>query len=131
MMEQQGDCLPLYVKLRDKLGDNGLISVLILRPRPPVLEIDSWLMSCRVLARGVEQYAMNWVLAFAKAHGYQSVAGTYIPTAKNGMVREFFAQFGFEKVEERAGGETGWSLNVLSYVPRSVCMREGEESLKI
>jgi FkbH-like protein len=130
MMADGNTCLPLYVSLRDKLGDNGLISVVILKPRTPVLEIDSWLMSCRVLGRGVEQYAMNWVVAFARVHGCQTVVGTYIPTAKNGMVKEFYAQFGFERVEERAGGETVWELNVLSYEPATVYMREAEGSLE-
>jgi FkbH-like protein len=130
MMANGGACLPLYVSLRDKLGDNGLISVVILKPRAPVLDIDTWLMSCRVLGRGVEQYAMNWVVAFARAHGYQTIVGTYIPTAKNAMVKEFYAQFGFERVEERADGEAVWHLNVLSYEPTAVYMREAEGSLE-
>lgn len=127
MMGDERKWLPLYVCVRDKFGDNGLISVIILRPRPPILEIDSWLMSCRVLSRGLEQYAMNRIVAFARTHGYQSIVGTYIPTPKNGMVKDFYRQFGFEPVEERPGGEIAWQLNVLSYEPAAVQMRATSE----
>ena len=123
MMREEG-CIPLYVSLSDRLGDNGLISVIILRLRPPVLEIDTWLMSCRVLGRGVEQYSMNQVVATAKAHGYESVIGTYIPTAKNAMVKDFYAQFGFELLQERDDGGTVWRLQVSLYQPREVYMAE-------
>jgi FkbH-like protein len=124
MMAREDEYLPLYVKLTDKFGDNGLISVIILRLRPPVLDVDTWLMSCRVLGRGVEQYAMNHVVAVAKAQGCETVVGTYIPTAKNGMVRNFYKQFGFERVEEGADGQTVWQLQVGTYQMREVYMRE-------
>jgi len=130
MMADAESYLPLYVKLSDTFGDHGLISVIILRLRPPELGVDSWLMSCRVLGRGVEQYAMNQIVAFAKLAGYASVSGLYIPSAKNGMVREFYRQFGFEPVEERENGETRWSLRVSSYVDQDVCMKEAEIWMK-
>jgi FkbH-like protein len=123
MMERE-DCLPFYVKLADKFGDNGLISVVILTVRGTELEIDSWLMSCRVLGRGVEQYVMNEVVALARDRGCERVTGRYIPTAKNGMVKEFYAQFGFERVAGDDGGETLWRLAVSSYDSREVFMRE-------
>jgi FkbH-like protein len=124
MMKQEPEYLPLYVKLADKLGDNGLISVVILRLCPPVLEVDSWLMSCRVLGRGVEQYVMNQVMAIAAKQGCEMVVGTYIPTAKNAMVRNFYQQFGFEKLQDGQDGTTMWQLGVASYQPRAVYMRE-------
>jgi FkbH-like protein len=131
MMAGEPACLPLYVSLSDKFGANGLISVIILKLRPPVLEIDSWLMSCRVLGRGVEQYAMNWIVTFARTHGFESIVGTYIPTPKNGMVKEFYGQFGFTQMEERTDGETVWQLTVRSYSPATVYMREAPEVLEI
>lgn len=124
MAEREDDCIPMYVTLTDKLGDNGLISVIILRQRPPVMEIDSWLMSCRVLGRGVEQYAMNQVVAQAQARGCELLVGTYIPTAKNGMVKDFYQQFGFERGEEREDGATVWRLRVSTYQAKEVCMKE-------
>lgn len=124
MMSEGTSYVPFYLKLSDKFGDNGLISVVILQRGGPDLLIDTWLMSCRVLARGVEQYAMNQVVAFAKAHGYATLVGSYIPTAKNAMVQHFYEQFGFERMEEDAQRETRWRLRVASYTPREVWMKE-------
>ena len=125
-MAKREGCLPLYLTLRDKFGDNGLISVIILELQPTVLEVNSWLMSCRVLGRGVEQYAMNQVVAIAKTHGCREVMGTYIPTRKNGMVREFYAQFGFRPVEERQG-RSRWCLKVAEYDERPAYISSEEE----
>lgn len=61
-------------------------------------------MSCRVLARGVEEYLMNSVVAEAARLNLEVVAGTYIPTAQNAMVRDFYAKFSFAKVGETANG---------------------------
>jgi FkbH-like protein len=128
MMRSEDEYIPLYIGLRDKLGDNGLISIIILKLTPPLLEVDSWLMSCRVLGRGVEQYAMNRVVAIAKEHGCQSVMGTYIPTAKNSIVKEFFAQFGFENIGQAPGGETSWLLNISGYEEQVAYMTEEQDT---
>jgi FkbH-like protein len=116
-MMLDASCLPLYGCLRDRFGDHGLISIIVARPDPTasVLEITDWLMSCRVLARGVEEYLMKYVIGEATRLKLEVVAGTYIPTAKNAMVREFFAKFGFQKVGETAGGTTRWQLRVADY----------------
>jgi len=118
------DCavVPLYVELSDRLGDHGLISVVILRPKESELEITDWLMSCRVLERGVEQYVMNEVFALAREKGLAKVTGSYIPTAKNGMVKEFYARFGFGVVAEE-NGSTRWSLSTDAYQPLGVLIQ--------
>ncbi len=118
--------VPLYVELSDRLGDHGLISVVILRPEGEELRIADWLMSCRVLTRGVEQYVMNEVFAIARQKGLTTVTGKYIPTAKNGMVRDFFAQFGFTQVSEN-DGETHWTLKTESYRPSRVFIKPLEK----
>lgn len=116
-MMQDASCIPLYGCLRDRFGDHGLISIIVARPDPSagVLEVTDWLMSCRVLARGVEEYLMNYVVSEAARLNLEVVAGTYIPTAKNAMVREFLAKFGFQKVRETADGTTRWQLRVADY----------------
>lgn len=106
--------IPLYAKLSDRLGDHGLISVVILKPCADELAIHTWLMSCRVLTRGVEQYLMNTVFEEAARLGLKRVTGEYIPTAKNSMVKEFFAAFGFHLLEDR-GGHTKWALETDEY----------------
>jgi len=81
---------PLTVKLADKFGDYGLISVVILKHAGSDVEIDEYLMSCRVLQRGVENFTMNTIFSHAARLGAKRVTGHYLPTKKNDMVRNFF-----------------------------------------
>ena len=113
--------LPLYVKLSDRLGDHGLISVVILQIDGTDIHITDWLMSCRVLSRGVEQYVMNEVFSVAAQRGLTGVVGYYIPTVKNGMVRDFFNDFGFTCTSDE-NGATRWRMPVVCYSPRRVFM---------
>jgi FkbH-like protein len=105
---------PLYVKLSDRLGDHGLIGVIVLEPENDALRIRDWLMSCRVLARGVEQTLMNMVVEKAREHRLAKVCGEYIRTAKNQMVEDFFGRFGFTQT---AGDNdhAHWTLNTSDY----------------
>jgi FkbH-like protein len=120
MMGDRDGCIPLYVRLSDRFGDHGLISIVIARPEGDTLRITDWLMSCRVLARGVEQCLMNRIFDEAQSRGCKCIVGEYIPTAKNGMVRDFFEQFGFEKTSSDEKGHTCWALDVSRYDPREV-----------
>ena len=122
---------PFSITVRDRFGDFGLIAVIILKHSADTLEVDTFLMSCRVLQRGVEQYAMNHIVEYARANHFKSIIGRYIPTAKNSMVQEFFGQFGFERdahggTEDGASG-TQWRLEVSRYVPREVFINQPEE----
>ncbi len=89
----------LAIRLADKFGDNGLISVVLARPDASVasdeLLIDSWLMSCRVLGRQVEDAVLDVLAAAATAAGYCALIGEYRPTERNGMVAEHFPRLGF------------------------------------
>jgi FkbH-like protein len=106
--------LPLYATLADRFGDHGLISVAVLERNGNVFTIRDWLMSCRVLARGVEQLMMNHVVAYAVQAGAIRILGEYVATSKNAMVRDFFRQFGFSRVS--AEGDQ-WVLEVAKYQP--------------
>lgn len=89
--------ITLYFTLKDKFGDHGLISVVILEKRDGgTLFVDTFLMSCRVLKRGMEEFIINKIVATAKEHGFSRVEGEYIPTPKNAMVARLYAQHGFE-----------------------------------
>lgn len=111
----------LYGRLRDKFGDNGLVSVVVGQVRGEELHIDLWLMSCRVLKRGMEAAMLDQLIAAARARGVTSVVGYYRPTAKNGMVREMFADLGFAPLTASEDGETTWRLEVsTSYVNRNL-----------
>lgn len=114
--------VPRYAKLSDRLGDHGLISIVILELRPDEVAIRDWLMSCRVLARGVEQYLMTEVFAVARSRNAARVTGEYIPTAKNGMARDFFRQFGFCQTSCQDGRAT-WALDVARYEPQATLIQ--------
>jgi FkbH-like protein len=111
-MTNDDSWLSRTVSLRDRFGDNGLISVLLARLGEGKLEIDTWLMSCRVLKRGVEQFLLNHLVEIARSHGLESLRGEYIPTAKNGLVRDHYASLGFTKRGDGESGHTYWELRV-------------------
>ncbi len=87
------------IRLTDKFGDNGLISVVLARPDAAIasdeLLIDSWLMSCRVLGRQVEDAVLDVLATAAIAAGYHALIGEYRPTERNGMVAEHYPRLGF------------------------------------
>jgi FkbH-like protein len=120
LMRDVNGSFPFWISLADQFGDNGLILVAICRFSSDALDIDSFLMSCRVLQRGVEQLAMNTIVDLARRRGLGRVTGRYVPTAKNGMVKDFYRQFGFDAVAHRPGGESEFAIAVADYVPQPV-----------
>lgn len=99
------DCVHFYLRLTDRFADHGLVGVLIAFRRGDVLDVDTWLMSCRVIGRTVEQEMAARLCVEAAARGCTAIRGTYVPTAKNGMVEGLFAKLGFE--QSGAGEEEG------------------------
>jgi FkbH-like protein len=100
------------VSLADRFGDNGLISVLLAQIREHSLEIDTWLMSCRVLKRGVEAFLLNHLCQVARDHGLNVIRGEYIPTSKNELVRNHYAELGFSKIDDGSEEHTAWELKL-------------------
>jgi FkbH-like protein len=117
---------PFSVSIRDRVGEFGLVCVAVLRNAFPALNIDVFLMSCRVLQRGVEQFAMNKIFEHAKAGGYRRVVGRYLPTPKNGMVKGFYAQFGFVRTGKADEEGEEWSLEVDAFAAPAHFVREVE-----
>ena len=112
--EADPNCFTLQVRLTDIFGDNGMISVVICREtEPKVWEIDTWLMSCRVLGRGVQDMVLNEILKHAGANNIDRLLGIYIPSARNQMVENHYPLLGFESVDRQPDGSTRWSLQVL------------------
>jgi len=104
--------LTRYYTLKDKFGDHGLVSVLILKKESEqILFIDTWLMSCRVLKRGMEEFIINHMVAIAKGMGVKRIIGEYIPTSKNAMVRDIYDKMGFDRIEENK-----FELDVTNFV---------------
>jgi FkbH-like protein len=104
-------CFTLQVRLTDTFGDNGMISVIICRQYVfDAWEIDTWLMSCRVLGRGVEKMVLKEILNHSALRGVRRLVGIYRPTARNSMVQDHYANLGFAHIETRAGGDSVWQL---------------------
>src|SRR4029077_1018013 len=89
------DCVCFSVRLKDRFGDHGLISIVIGRRGNGGMDIDTWLMSCRVLKREVEDEVLNELVRLAKSRGCAKLKGVYLPTPKNEMVRDFYSRMGF------------------------------------
>lgn len=113
------ETLTLQLRLIDKFGDNGMIAVLIGRRRATrALEIDTWLMSCRVLGRQVEEATLNLLVEQAQSRGCTELIGVYKPTAKNGMVKELYPRLGFAPCAEADEPDTAWFLDLAQYAIR-------------
>ena len=104
------DVISLQARLSDKIGDNGVIAVLIARVEDAVCTIDSWLMSCRVIGRKVEDAMCAVLLEEAAKRGVETIHGQYIPTKKNALVADIYAKLGFEKLHEDSNGASIWVL---------------------
>ncbi|MDR3775302.1 MAG: HAD-IIIC family phosphatase [Terracidiphilus sp.] len=122
--ENAADVFTLQVRLADIFGDNGMISVVICRPtEASVWEIDTWLMSCRVLGRKVEHMVLREILEHARAAGVHTILGIYKPTDRNKLVVDHYAKLGFTKVGEEESGLTRWELPVDGADPDSAPMK--------
>jgi FkbH-like protein len=120
------DCITLYGRLIDRFGDNGLVSVIVGIVTGAALEIDLWLMSCRVLKRGLELTMLDQLVERARACGVTTLIGRYFRTPKNGMVADHYAKLGFTLVSGSADGDCPvWELAVGDgcYQPRSSYIR--------
>jgi FkbH-like protein len=104
-------------RLADRFGDYGLISIFVGEVKGEELEVDTWLMSCRVLKRQVEEEVLNEVVRLANRKGCRTVRGVYLPTAKNKMVRNLFETLGFAVVLDEAERRE-FVLDVASQTPR-------------
>ncbi len=122
---------PEYIRLcgrlTDKFGDNGIVSVVIGKTDGEKLHMELWLMSCRVLKRKMEYAMLNELVDSAKKRGIKEIFGYYLPTKKNGMVKELYGEFGFEKVSEDEN-QTVWKLDVEGFEPieTQIKVNEGE-----
>jgi len=111
------DAFTLQIRLSDRFGDNGMIAVVICTTSGTDWEIDTWLMSCRVLNRRVEEAVLDVLAVNALKRGITRLVGTYIPTEKNAMVRGHYPGLGFETAGCRGGSEI-WHLDLTSYLPK-------------
>jgi FkbH-like protein len=88
------------VEMADKFGNYGLISVVIVEINEHVANIDTWIMSCRVLKRNVEHALMNYLVDRLTNNNIQKIEGEYIPTEKNVLVANLLPELGMNKTED-------------------------------
>ena len=122
-MESDPACLTLQARLSDSFGDSGMISVVICVREDDAYRIDTWLMSCRVLGRRVEDAVLQEIVRSAKALGVRRLMGTYVPTGRNKLVEDLYARLGFDLVERREDGTTRWVLAVADHVATNLPVR--------
>jgi len=125
-VSKSNDYIEIYGKLEDKFGDNGVVSVVIGKKNGEELDIDLWIMSCRVLKRDMEFAMMDTLVKKASENGIKSIKGFYYPTAKNMMVKNFYGVQGFKKISEDESGNTVWNLNVDGYNKKNKYIRVEE-----
>ena len=104
--------------LEDKFGHYGLISLIILRKENDSLFIDTWIMSCRVLKRTMENFVLNNIVNAAKSKGFSKLIGEFIPTAKNKMVKDHYQELGFSEKEGK------WVLEINNYSEKKTFIKE-------
>jgi FkbH-like protein len=106
------DWLLTTIAVRDRFGDNGIVGLVMARFDSGVLHIETFLLSCRVIGRGVETSVLAYLCLHAGQRGVSSVQGHIVPTTKNVPVRELFSTHKFERVSEKESGETAWALDL-------------------
>ena len=100
--------------LSDIYGDNGLICIVILEKKNKKdLFINSWIMSCRVLNRGMENFTLNTIVKYAHKNGFKKIFGEYIETPKNKIVEGLYQNLGFSPLD--LNGQNRYELNVDNY----------------
>ena len=100
-----------WMRLTDRFGDAGLVGVAILRVTNATADIDSFLLSCRVIGRTVETALLAATVAEARASGAARLTGSFVPTAKNAAARDFFQAHGFRMIQVEDPG-TRWEYDL-------------------
>jgi FkbH-like protein len=118
------------LRVQDRFGDEGLVGVAIIAPGPEgAWELDTLLMSCRVIGRGIETALLAFVAEEARRAGGTRLTGWFVPTGKNELVRDLYSRHGFSLAEERPDGSQRWELGLAGVslaVPEWVTLRVRE-----
>ena len=117
-LEGDPDALTMQVRLSDRFGDNGIVSIIIGRRDGPVMDIDTWLMSCRVLGRELEREVLNQIVEECRRRGLERLSGCFRPSGRNEMVRNHYRGLGFAHLGDGPDGSSRWGLDVNAAVLR-------------
>jgi FkbH-like protein len=107
----------LTFTLSDKFGENGLVCVVILEKQTQdTLFINTWLMSCRVLKRGMENFTLNTIVKYAIENGFKNIIGEFISTPKNEMVKDHYVKLGFVQTDDK--DHEFYALSIENYISK-------------
>lgn len=114
ILEHRGDpaWLVTTVQVRDRFGDHGIVGVMMARTAGDAIQIDSLLLSCRVIGRTVETAMLAHLCEHAVQRGARRVRGRIVPTAKNAPARDLYLRHGFRRDSGEDDGETSWVLDL-------------------
>ncbi len=99
------------LRVRDRFGDNGIVGVAITVQEGSTMSIDTFLLSCRVIGRGVETSLLSFLCDQAQKNGCRTVRGSLLPTKKNAPCRDFYSSHGFERVSD-SETESVWEIQL-------------------
>lgn len=117
------------VEIGDRYGPYGLTGVLVAVPKDDAaLEIDLWLLSCRVMGKTIEYAMFEHLVGHARAHGFEKIVGIFRPTERNASVAGLFSDLGFTDLDSD-GDEQRYEFRVAdepAHPNRHVTVIEGE-----
>lgn len=96
------------ISVADRFGDNGITGCIMINDN----EIDTFLLSCRILGKGIEKAFVKQILLELRNQGLTKIKASYLPTAKNAQVKEFYEKCGFNCVSENADGSKQYVLEL-------------------
>jgi len=111
MKKSKNEFVIYNLQISDKLGDEGIVGVAIIRKEPKMWTLDSFLLSCRVIGRKVETAFLGKIVVDAKEQGISMLVGEYVPTQKNSPVKNFYSDHGFEELSQE-GSLYRWRLDL-------------------
>lgn len=103
----------------DRFGDYGITVLAIVQEAGKSAILDTFLMSCRVLGRGVETAFLDTIIRFLAEKEVKELGAEFIPTKKNFPAEKFFGEFGFSVVSENEDGVKKYSFDILAYIQKS------------
>jgi FkbH-like protein len=114
LLQRRADpsCLVTTVQVRDRFGDNGVVGFMLTKATDQEVEIDTLLLSCRVIGRTVETAMLAHACEHASQRGARRVRGRIVPTAKNAPARDLYERHGFQREPGGDDGEGSWALDL-------------------
>ena len=121
---ENDEYITLYGKLLDKFGDNGIVSLAIGKINDDELDLELFLMSCRVLKRDMEYLMLDEIVNACKKRNINRIVARYLKTEKNAMVKNLLSDFGFDKLNENENGDSEWKLkDLVNYKAKCKCIK--------